>query len=273
MKSKKVARNHVIAFAVSASLALFAVMPANAETFNSVSHFHQVEAVGNKVFFGTHEGLYELVGSNNMKMVGTEIFDVMGLAAIGMTLYASGHPSQSSVLPSPVGLIASVDLGKKWKQVSLAGKVDFHFLEGAGKDLYGADSGSGNLMYSSNLGKSWRTLGKNKFSDIAVLPQMSGMAIAIQGKELVLTEDAFKSSERIKTPKAFSQIELTRSGLFALSGDSLYQSKDLGKTWKKISSFTGSAGILSANDQIMLVTVGANILVSSNAGNTFKKVS
>jgi hypothetical protein len=273
MKIKKAARIYLAVSTVSVSLALLSGMPAHAETFNSVSHFHQVKVVGNKVLLGTHEGLYEFVGSKNMKRVGTEIFDVMGLAAIGKTVYASGHPSPSSTLPTPVGLIVSVDLGKKWKQVSLAGKVDFHLLEGAGQDLYGADSGSGNLMYSKNLGKAWRTLGKNKFLDIAVIPQVSGMAIAIQGKELVLTEDAFKSSEAIKTPKAFSQIELTSSGLFALSGDSLYQSKNLGKTWKKLSTFKGSAGILSASDQVMLVTVGSNIFTSSNAGITFKKVS
>jgi hypothetical protein len=265
-------RNRTLLAALVA-IGLLSISSAHAESFDSASHFHQVKVVGDKVFLGTHEGLYELVSSNNMKKIGSEVFDVMGLAAIGNTVFASGHPSQGSSLPAPVGLIASGNLGKKWKQVSLAGKADFHLLEGAGKEIFGADSGSGNLMYSSNLGKSWQTIGKNKFSDIAVIPQMSGMAIAIQGKELVLTEDAFKSSKTIKTPTAFSQIEQTNSGLFALSGDSLYRSKDLGETWKKISPFKGSPGILSANNQIMPVTVGSDIFVSSNAGLTFKKVS
>ena len=34
---------------------------ASAQTFNSVSHIHQVKVVGNKVLVLTHEGLYELV--------------------------------------------------------------------------------------------------------------------------------------------------------------------------------------------------------------------
>lgn len=265
-------RNRAL-LAASVAIGLISVSPAQAESFDSVSHFHQVKVVGDKVFLGTHEGLYELISSNNMKKIGTEVFDVMGLAAIGNTVFASGHPSQGSSLPAPVGLIASGNLGKKWKQVSLGGKVDFHLLEGAGKELYGADSGSGNLMYSSNLGKSWRTIGKSEFSDIAVIPQMSGMAIAIQGKKLVLTEDAFKSSKTIKTPKAFSQIEQTNSGIFALSGDSLYRSTNLGETWKKIMTFQGTTGILSANNQIMLVTEGSNIFLSNDSGISFKKVS
>ena len=246
---------------------------AYAETLNSVSHIHHVKVVEKKMFVLTHEGLFELVNKNEMKLVGKDKIDVMGFTTLGKALFASGHPSEGSKMPNPVGLIRSVDGGLSWKAVSLVGKVDFHFLEGAGSDLYGADSQTGNLIYSADSGKTWKSLGSNTFTDIAVSPDMPAMAIAINNSELLLTENAFKSTTKIKNALKFTQIEWRNSGLYALSGSSLYKSTNSGKTWTKLSTFKGVPGILSASDQLMLVTVGSDIYTSSNAGKKFTIVS
>ncbi len=171
---------------------------ASASILDSVSHIHHVKVVENKVLVLTHEGLYELVGKNDMKLVGKDKIDVMGFTTLGKALFASGHPSQGSKMPNPIGLVKSLDGGSTWKDVSLVGKVDFHFLEGAGSDLYGADSQTGNLIYSADSGKTWSSLGTNTFTDIAVSPDTSGMAIAINNSELLLTKNAFKSITKIK---------------------------------------------------------------------------
>ena len=194
----------------------------------------------------------------------------VGFTALGKTLYASGHPAQGSKAPNPMGLIKSIDGGLSWKAISLVGQVDFHFLEGAGTDLYGADSQSGNLIYSADSGKKWRSLGANTFEDIAVSPEMPGMAIALKNSELLLTENAFKTSSKIKSALKFTQIEWRNSGLYALSGKSLYKSTNSGKTWTKQSTFKGAPGILSVSDQLMLVTVGSDIYTSKNEGKKFK---
>jgi len=246
---------------------------ASAETLDSVSHIHQVKMVENKVLVLTHEGLYELVSKNNIKLVGKEKIDVMGFTSVGKTLFASGHPAQGSKAPNPIGLMKSIDGGLSWTTVSLVGKVDFHFLEGARSDLYGADSQSGNLMYSADSGKSWSSLGANPFTDIAVSPDMPGVAVALMGSKLLLTKDAFKSTKELKSSFIFTQVEWRNSGLYALSGTSLYKSVNSGKTWTKLSTFKGVAGIFSASDQMMLVTVGSDIYTSSNAGKKFKIVS
>ena len=243
---------------------------ASAQTLDSVSHIHHLKAIENKVLVLTHEGLYELVGKNKMNLVGKDKLDVMGFTTLGKTLVASGHPSKGSKMPNPIGLVKSIDGGSTWKDVSLVGKVDFHFLEGAGSDLYGADSQSGNLMYSKDSGKTWSSLGTNTFTDIALSPVTSGTAIAIKNSELLLTKNAFKSTTKIKNTLKFTQIEWRNSGLYALSGTSLYNSSDSGKTWAKLNTFKGSPGILSASDQLMLVTVGADIYTSSDAGRKFK---
>jgi len=243
---------------------------ASAETLDSVQHIHHVKVVENKVLVLTHEGLYELVGKNDMKLVGKDKIDVMGFTTLGNALFASGHPAEGSKAPNPIGLIKSIDGGLSWKAISLVGKVDFHFLEGARTDLYGADSQSGNLLYSADSGKSWSSLGANTFADIAVSPKMRGMAIAIKNSDLLLTENAFKSTTKIKNSLKITQIEWRKSGLYALSGNSLYKSTNSGKTWTKQITFKGTPGILSASDQMMLVTVGSNIYTSKNDGIKFK---
>ena len=271
-------KSEVQSFRVSLSVfAIVALMAlsnsASAETLDSVSHIHQVKVVENKMLVLTHEGLYELVKKNEMKLVGKEKLDIMGFTALGKTLYASGHPAQGSKAPNPIGLVKSIDGGQSWKAVSLVGKVDFHFLEGAGTDLYGADSQSGNLMYSADSGNTWKSLGANTFTDIAVSPEISGMAIAIKSSELTLTKNAFKSTTKMKNNLKITQLEWRNSGLYATSGKTLFKSTNSGKTWTKLNTFKGALGILSASDQLMLVTVGPDIYTSTNSGESFKKIS
>ena len=243
---------------------------AEAESLGSVSHIHQVKVVEKKVFVLTHEGLYELVSKNNMKLIGKDKIDVMGFTTSGKALFASGHPAQGSKAPNPIGFLKSIDGGSTWRAVSLVGKVDFHLLEGARSELYGADSQSGNLMHSADSGKTWSSLGANNFSDIAVSPKAQGVAIAIENSELLLTKNAFKSTTKIKNNLKITQIEWRNSGLYALNDSSLYKSSNTGKTWTKLSTFKAEPGILSVSDQMMLVTVGSDIYTSSNNGRKFK---
>ena len=273
--SKKIKKSNKKSLRVS--FYLFAIVAllgfsnsASAETLDSVSHIHHVKVVEKKVLVLTHEGLFELVKRNEMKLVGKEKIDVMGFSTLGKALLASGHPAVGSTMPNPIGLVKSIDGGLSWKAVSLVGKVDFHFLEGAGSDLYGADSQSGKFMYSADSGLTWKILGENNFTDIAVSPKKSGMAIAIKDSELLLTNNAFKTSSKIKSSLKITQIEWRESGLYALSGSSLYKSTNIGRTWTELSSFKGAPGILSASDQLMLVTVGSDIYTSKNKGKEFR---
>jgi len=74
--------------------AIVALMTVNngaiAQTLDSVSHIHHVKVVGNKVLVMTHEGLYELVGKNNMKLVGQDKIDVMGFTTSGKIYLQAG---------------------------------------------------------------------------------------------------------------------------------------------------------------------------------------
>jgi photosystem II stability/assembly factor-like uncharacterized protein len=128
-------------------------------------------------------------------------------------------------------------------------------------------------MHSADSGVTWTTIGINTFSDIALSPNKSGVAIAIKDSELLLTQNSFKTSSKITSSLKITQIEWRESGLYALSGSSLYKSTNSGKTWGKQSTFKGTPGILSASDKLMLVTVGSNIYTSKNEGKSFRKIS
>ena len=244
-------------------------LPASGATFDSVSHIHGVKVFGKKVLMPTHEGLYRYRAANSMKRVHGPIFDVMGLGVYGNTLYASGHPGAKSDFAQPVGLISSIDGGANWKQISLKGEVDFHMLEVGKFDMYGADSGSGQLMHSADKGRSWKKLGANKYSDIAPLNSKKGAAYALLQGSLLETGDSFATTTVIKTKMKWSSIELVGSTIYSSSGREIYCSSDGAVTWRKIASFADEISSISANAQLFAVVAGASIYLSRDSGKTF----
>ena len=239
-------------------------------TYGSVSHIHDVKVFGDRVLFNTHEGLYEYLAANSMKKIGKDDFDVMGLAPYGRTLYSSGHPGAKSKLPNPIGLLSSTDGGKSWKKVSLQGEVDFHMLEVGKSDIYGADSSSGQLMYSSDRGKKWRKLGENKYSDIAVLGTKSGSALALASGNLLQTTNAFKTTTSLKSSLKWSSVEIVGTTLFASSGKAVYRSVDTGKIWKKIATLSSEIANISINAKVFVAVTSEAIFVSRDGGKSFK---
>jgi len=264
-------RKSVIAGLAIALLGVLIWVPQSyAATYGSVSHIHSIKVFGGKALLGTHEGLFEYLAANSMKKISIDDFDVMGLATYGRTLYSSGHPGAKSNLPNPIGLLSSTNGGKSWKKVSLQGEVDFHMLEVGKTDMYGADSGSGQLMYSFDRGKSWRKLGENKYSDIAVLNTKSGSAYGLREGALVRTTNAFSTTSAIKTSRTWSSVEIVGTTLYASSGKAIYKSVDNAKTWKKIATLSTEIGGISVNTKIFLAVTADAIFVSRDGGKSFK---
>lgn len=245
-------------------------VPTQAATFDSVSHIHNIKVDGSRILLGTHEGLYLYDGPNKMTKMGTEDLDVMGLAVSNGKIYASGHPNPGSKLPAPVGLISSNDSGKSWSQISLQGKVDFHMLEVLGKEIYGADSQSGNFLYSSDGGKKWVSLGVAKYQDIAISTAASKRAFAVQDKKIVATKNAFASVSVIKSVFEAQTVEVVGADLYASSGKTLYRTSDLGKKWSVVSTFKDQISVVTASQKALVVVAGPSILISTDLGKTFK---
>ena len=244
---------------------------ASGESIGALSHIHSVRAFGDQILLGTHEGLYQYLDEKTVKRISPERFDVMGLAVSSKGFYASGHPGPGSKLPEPVGLLLTTDRGATWKKVSLTGKVDFHTLETVGNEIYGADSGTGDLMYSSDGGKSWVTRQKNSFVDIAPNPDRLASALAVRDGKLYRSTDAFKSTKLVKTSFVVDSIDWIKGRLIASSGKVLYRSTDEGSSWKKISTLSSQIGTITQSAQIIAVVMGSAIYSSSDGGKSFKK--
>jgi photosystem II stability/assembly factor-like uncharacterized protein len=242
------------------------------QSIGTISHIHSVRAFGDQVILGTHEGLFRYVDQKTVQLMGPEIFDIMGLAVFGKKLYASGHPGPGSKLPEPVGLILSTDSGKSWKKLGLQGEVDFHLLESAGADMYGVDSGSGNLLYSNNAGKKWTSRGKNVVSDIAVNPAKVGSALALRDGKLISTQNSFTKMRNVNSTPAFTSLDWITGSLLASGGKSLYRSTDSGMSWKKLSDFPEDASTVTQSAKIIAVVAGNSIYKSTDGGKTFKKM-
>jgi len=242
------------------------------QSIGSISHIHSVRAFGDQVILGTHEGLFRYVDEKTVQSMGPENFDIMGLAVFGKKLYASGHPGPGSKLPEPVGLLLSTDSGKTWRKLGLQGEVDFHLLESAGADMYGVDSGSGNLLYSNNAGKKWISRGKNVVSDIAINPEKVGSALALREGKLISTQKSFTKMRAIDSTLTFTSLDWISGSLLATGGKSLYRSSDLGLTWKKLSDFPEATSTVTQSSKIIAVVAGSGVFRSSDGGKTFKKM-
>ena len=65
---------------------------ATAASLGELSHIHNIRVHQNKIFLGTHEGLYQYFSPTKVVKIKPDSFDVMGLATNQSTLFASGHP-------------------------------------------------------------------------------------------------------------------------------------------------------------------------------------
>lgn len=255
------------------ALLLMALIPtaasASGQSIGSLSHIHHIKAFGDQVLLGTHEGLFLYIDKETVKKAGRENFDVMGLATSGKTLFASGHPGSASKLPQPVGLLRSINAGKSWSKVSLQGEVDFHLLESSAGDIYGIDSGSGNLLHSSDQGKSWKNLGKSGFIDIAPHPTKKGSALALKNGVLISTANAFTKRKTMTTKEKLTALDWIDGGLLAASGKSLMRSTDNGATWKLIKRFSDAIVTITQSKELIVVVTPNQIHISQDKGETF----
>jgi photosystem II stability/assembly factor-like uncharacterized protein len=244
---------------------------ASGESIGTLSHIHAVRAFGDQIILGTHEGLYQYLTEKSVKRINPEKFDVMGLAVSNKGLFASGHPGPGSKLKEPVGLLFTPKQAGKWQELSLSGVVDFHTLETVGEEVYGADSGSGQLMYSGNGGKSWSKRGVNTFTDIAPNPSKKASVVAVKDGKLFQSTDALKSVKEVKTPFVVESIDWIKGSLIAASGKDLYQSKNAGKSWKKLATLPSIISSVTQSNSLIAFVMGSAIYSSNNGGKSFAK--
>lgn len=121
----------------------------------TLEHVHGAAVMDGALVLATHNGLHAAdLETGETTLLGAHGSDLMGFAASGGTMVASGHPGHDAGLPDPMGLIRSTDSGETWEPVSLTGEVDFHGLAMDGDNIAGMATYAG-LLVSSDGGQTW----------------------------------------------------------------------------------------------------------------------
>ncbi|MCF7552660.1 F510_1955 family glycosylhydrolase [Pseudonocardia sp. WMMC193] len=151
--------------------------PVVASPGNAVSgHLHGlgIDPGDGLVYVATHRGLVRLE-PDGAEAVGDSRHDLMGFAITGPGQFlASGHPGEPHEDPagpaSSLGLVRSIDGGRSWTEVSLAGAADLHAITVAGSVVYGWDSLTATVQASHDGGRTWEPRSRGSLADLAVDP-------------------------------------------------------------------------------------------------------
>ncbi len=245
--------------------------PSNGST--AMAHIHNLMlTTDNKMLIGTHTGLWSQVIGKKAARIGSSQFDVMGLTMMNGTLVASGHPGVGEENVNNLGFRISMDGGMTWENISLFGEVDFHRLTASGSTVMGISAGDGALMRSADAGKTWTTLDNPGLYDIAMNPDDSKIVIGTTQSGPLISIDGGKSFKAIPNSPIIAFVSWDTARLVGVTPiGEVYQSLDMGTTWKKLATVPGDAIALTVRGDQIALLVGTTVYYSTDAGSTFKE--
>ncbi|MET9346610.1 F510_1955 family glycosylhydrolase [Streptomyces termitum] len=273
------ARPAAIAAAVLAlSLALTAcagpAAPGSASPDTALSHIHGVGLRDGVLYVATHQGLHSPGPDGRPVLVGDRRDDFMGFTiAPDGTFLASGHPPPGGDGPADLGLIASTDSGRSWREKSLAGEVDFHSLDTSGGTVYGYDSARARLRVTRDQ-VTWEDRASLRALDIAVSPADPGTVLATTERGVVRSTDGGRTfsagNGRILAHLSWG----TADALYGIDPDGvLFRSADGGGDWTRVGAVPGGApqALTAVDARRLLVATGDGVYESRDAGHTFER--
>ncbi len=238
----------------------------------AVDHIHNLLLTDNEMLIGTHTGLWSQAIGKQARRVGASQFDVMGLTMMNGALVASGHPGVGEENVHNLGFRISTNGGATWENISLFGEVDFHRLTASGSAVMGISAGDGALMRSEDAGKTWTSPTNPGLYDLAMNPDDSKMVIGTTQSGPLLSIDGGKSFSAIANSPIVSLVSWDRARLVGVTPiGEVYQSLDMGTTWKKLATVPGNAMALTVRGDQIALLVGTTVYYSTDAGSTFKE--
>ncbi len=237
-----------------------------------MAHIHNLMLTDNEMLIGTHTGLWSQVMGKKATRVGSSQFDVMGLTMVNGAMAASGHPGVGEENVNNLGFRISMDGGMTWENTSLFGKVDFHRLVASANIVMGISAGDGALMRSEDAGKTWTTLTNPGLYDLAMDPTDSKMVIGTTQSGPLLSIDGGKSFTAIAGSPIIALLSWDKARLVGVTpAGELYQSLDMGTTWKKLATLSGEPMALTVRGDQIAILAGTTVYYSTDAGTTFKE--
>ena len=236
----------------------------------SWAHVHNLTLDGDRLLIGTHEGLWAQLPGQPAEQVSDQAFDVMGFAATGDTMYASGHPGQGQDAPADLGLQTSTDAGRTWSTVSLEGEVDFHRLRADATVVQGLSAHDGRFLRSTDAGKTWTDFGSPPLFDFALDPTDPEHLLGTQESGPVRSTNAGATFEPIPNVPLLVFLAWTDTTLYAIAADGTVQaSADSGDTWTQRGQLDGQPQALAAGGDHVVALAGTTIWESTDGARTF----
>jgi photosystem II stability/assembly factor-like uncharacterized protein/predicted small secreted protein len=247
--------------------------PAPGDEKSELEHIHGLglDPGSGSLYVATHYGLFRAAeGQTKLQRVGESRQDVMGFSVVGPRRFiGSGHPDPSQNLPPNLGLIESRDGGETWKNVSLLGEADFHVLRSAGSQIYGFNSGTGELMVSTDGGREWarRTPPAGMF-DLAIDPTDVRRIVTSTEDGIFVSTDAGETWRPWRDDLAGLLAWSEPDSLFIIDGDGrVARSADAGKTFDPVGSIDGPPSAFVSHGRQLYAALGdGNILRSTDGG-------
>jgi hypothetical protein len=161
----------------------------------TVSHVHGavVDPSGEGFLLGTHEGVFRVTADGEVsRREGSVVFDAMGFARVGTSLFASGHPGRNTPAEwgAPhLGIVRSDDAAGSWQSIAFAGTRDFHALTGTPDGtMFGATTDTAALLMSADLGVTWTETGA-QLRAFALTADSSGRLVALTPDGVMVSDD------------------------------------------------------------------------------------
>ncbi|WP_369148004.1 F510_1955 family glycosylhydrolase [Streptomyces sp. R44] len=242
---------------------------------SALSHIHGLGLRGDTLYVATHQGLHSPDADGRPVLVGDRRDDFMGFTVTAKgDFLAGGHPAPGGDGPADLGLIASADSGRTWREKSLAGKVDFHALDTApDSTVYGYDSANGLLRVSAD-GVTWDDRAALRALDIAVSPSAPGTVLATTETGVVRSTDGGRSfapaSERVLAYVSWAAPD----ALFGIDPDGvLHRGTAGGTSWTRVAPVPGGApqALTAVDARRLLVATQDGVYESGDAGRSFER--
>jgi hypothetical protein len=227
----------------------------------ALEHVHGLAVdEGGDVLAGTHFGLHRL-RDGRLELVGVSYQDLMGFSvAADGSFVASGHPDIAGIRrgdPGRLGFIRSVNGGRSWRSVGLAGEADLHAIESSGGLLYGWDATSGRVLASVD-GKSWEERSVIELSSLAADPADPERLLASASSGTLVSDDGGRTWRPIQAPPVVVVDWSDEGGVWGIDATGgVFSATDPEEAWKAQGQLGGEPQALVVDRQRVVAAVSA----------------
>ncbi|HEY9558410.1 MAG TPA: hypothetical protein VIR58_16855 [Acidimicrobiales bacterium] len=239
-----------------------------------VVHLHGIglNPADGQLYVASHTGVLTTGPDGELVRVGDRYQDTMGFTVLGPdTFLGSGHPDLREDAPRSLGLIRSEDAAENWEPVSLYGEADLHAIVSAHDRIYAADATAGQLIVSTDEGRSWQRRGEVELAALAVDPSDPNRLVGSDyAGSLHRSEDGGLTWQPVDGPTVTTLAWGAEVGLLGAGPEGDVHASADGVTWEEVGRIDGSGPVITIVDGVVWAAAdGARFVHSDDGGLTW----